>query len=205
MFKEFLSGSFAVNTRGNPFSKIACDQKQEHNIKVIKSDTGYLDIINQEDQKFFRKLELALPEIQRYLAEVEDQDLAHGHKEMLDSFKETFSSHTLKVYQGILTNPFNQAQFMRLNSSIPFPDVISKDASLVFTLGKTQHDQFVQERFVYGQKDVNANISRNALKLPSSGAKVQLASPAIKPPKGTFAKLKEACGSREGDKEALLC
>ena len=48
---------------------------------------------------------------------------------MLDSFKETFASHTLKVYQGILTNPFNQAQFMRLNSSIVFPDVVTKDAS----------------------------------------------------------------------------
>ena len=145
LFKEFLSSSFTVNTRGNQFSKITCDQKQEHNIKVIKSDTGYVDIINREDQEFFRELKLALLEIQCYLAKVEGQDLAHGHKEMLDSFKEMFSGHTLEVYQGILTNPFNQAQLMRLNSSIPFPDVGAKDASLVFAVGKTQHDQFVQE------------------------------------------------------------
>ena len=89
----------------------------------------FLNGDTQEDQEFFRKLELALPEIQHYLAEVEGQDLAHRHKEMLDSFKETFASHTLKVYQGILTNPFNQAQFMRLNSSIVFPDVVTKDTS----------------------------------------------------------------------------
>ena len=89
----------------------------------------FLNGDTQEDQEFFRKLELALPEIQHYLAEGEGQDLAHGHKEMLDSFKEMFASHTLKVYQGILTNPFQQAQFMRLNSSIVFPDVVTKDAS----------------------------------------------------------------------------
>ena len=71
LHRELESGYFAVNTRGNDFSKIALDQAQEHNNKKIESTAGYIELVNRENKEFLRKLELCLPEIHQYLSAIE--------------------------------------------------------------------------------------------------------------------------------------
>ena len=50
LYDEFKEGNFVVNIRGNSFSKIAMDQAQEHNNKKIKSVSGYINLVNQENK-----------------------------------------------------------------------------------------------------------------------------------------------------------
>ena len=59
LYDEFKKGSFVVNTRCNSFSKITMDQAQEHNNKKIKSISGYINLVNQEDKKVLEKIEFA--------------------------------------------------------------------------------------------------------------------------------------------------
>ena len=55
LYDEFKKDNFAFNTRGNSFSKIAMDQAQEHINKKIKSVSGYINLVNQEDKKLLDK------------------------------------------------------------------------------------------------------------------------------------------------------
>ena len=78
---EFKKGNFVVNTRGNSFSKIAMNQAQKHNNKKVKSVSGYINLVNQEDKKLLKKIELCWPEIHQYLESFEGSPVAQGHKE----------------------------------------------------------------------------------------------------------------------------
>ena len=62
LYDEFRKGNFVVNTRGtrgNGSSKIAMNQAQAHNNKKIKSVSGYINLVNQEDKNSFKKLNYA--------------------------------------------------------------------------------------------------------------------------------------------------
>ena len=117
LFDEFKAGSFAGNTSGVELSRIFYDHAMEQSIKVIKSTAGYTDVVNNDDNIFFKSLELALPEMQEFLSAGEGDAPTRKHKEN----KDTFSEHVAKVSNGILTNPFNQDQFT-------FPDAVSCDS-----------------------------------------------------------------------------
>ena len=58
LYDEFEKVKFEVITQGNSFSKIAMDQAQQHNSKKIKSVSGYINLVNQEDKKLLEKTEL---------------------------------------------------------------------------------------------------------------------------------------------------
>ena len=58
LYDEFEKVNFEVITQGNSFSKIAMDQAQQHNSKKIKSVSGYINLVNQEDKKLLEKTEL---------------------------------------------------------------------------------------------------------------------------------------------------
>ena len=58
LYDEFEKVNFEVNAQGNSFSKIAMDQAQQHNSKKIKSVSGYINLVNQEDKKLLEKTEL---------------------------------------------------------------------------------------------------------------------------------------------------
>ena len=72
LYDKFMSEAFAVNTAGISSSKIGYDQSQEHNNKKVKSTAGYIDLVNNEDTIFLRKLEVCLPEIHKYLTSIKD-------------------------------------------------------------------------------------------------------------------------------------
>ena len=108
LYKELAAGYFAVNTKGNAFSKIALDQAQEHNNKKIKSTSGYIDVVNFEDKDSLRKLELCFPEIDQYLNEVEGSSASnHHHRETEEPFLERFEKDFRKVSSKVITNPFS--------------------------------------------------------------------------------------------------
>ena len=86
LFEHFVAGYFAVNSVGLQFSKIAFDQKHEHNNKEVKSSSGYINLANKEDLDFLRKLEIALPEMHSYLEEIEGKSKALQHKECSTAF-----------------------------------------------------------------------------------------------------------------------
>ena len=55
-FDEFKAGSFAVNTSGVEFSRIAYNHAMEQRIKVINSTAGSTDVVNNDDNRFFKRL-----------------------------------------------------------------------------------------------------------------------------------------------------
>ena len=65
-----------ICTTGLPFSKIDFDQTQEHNNKRVKSTAGYIDLVNNEDKKYLRKLEDCLPEMHDYLSNIKAEKKA---------------------------------------------------------------------------------------------------------------------------------
>ena len=144
------------------YSKIAFDHVQEQRIKVIKSSAGYIDSVNNEDDEFFKTLELSLPEIHDFLEAVEGDESVRKHKEVMDSFKETFTIHVKKVSGGIISNPYFQSNFTKLNSSDTFPGIVSSDCEKLFYLGEEQYRTFKESRLVSCKVDIDATISRNS-------------------------------------------
>ena len=106
LYDELKRSNFVVNTRGNSFSKVAMDQAQEHN-KKIKSVSGSINLVNQEDKKLLEKTELCWPEIHQYLESLEGSPVAQGHKEKTPSFVAALNKNCIKVYVNILMNPFS--------------------------------------------------------------------------------------------------
>ena len=128
----------------------------EQRIKVIKSTAGYTDVVNNDDKRFFKSLELALPEIQEFLSAGEGDAPTRKHNEN----KDTFSEHVAKVSKGILTNPF--------------PDAVSCDSENLLGLGEQQYMDFKLLRFILCQEDVDSTITKDAPNLPSTANKVRL-------------------------------
>ena len=75
------------------------------------------------------------------------------HKENMQSFKDTFSEHVAKVSKGILTNPFSQNKFTKLNCSETFPNAVSNDSEkLLSNIGTLScHDLLFAKRMLFLQ------------------------------------------------------
>ena len=175
LHRELASGYFAVNIRGNTFSKISLDHAQEHNNNKIKSTAGYIELVNQKNKEFLRKLELCLPEIDQYLSEIERPSTPQDHKEVSPTFIYKFMVDCRKVHVKILTNPFAHTHICRLNTTYLFPEVIVNYSEIVFTLGDKQYQEFRQKRFVDGSLDViKSKITKNMLKLPKDANDVEI-------------------------------
>ena len=198
LYKQFKDGHFVVNTRGNAFSKIAMDQAQEHNNKKIKSSgSGYIDLVNTEDKRFLQKIELCWPEMYIYFVDVEGPPEAQGHKETATLFISTFNEDGSKVYNKLLTNPFSNAEFTKLNSAYIFPEVVVKDSGKVFTIGSEQYSEFCLTRFTFGSHDIiTSKITKNVLKLPKDSDTVQVENPRITVNDRLLNKLCDACEVR---------
>lgn len=200
LYQHFEAGFFTVMKSKTAFSKMAYDQCHEQNNKVMKSKSGIVDLLNKEDTAFLRRLELASPEIQEYLHEIENVEdkQARPHKEASPTFVLKYIGDCRAVYNRFTTNPFLDTQFQKLNTTAFFPECIVEDAGRVFALGKEQYADFKETRFILGSADViKTSIPRNSLKLPSSARKVQIESPQIKLTASTIIKLRNACINRE--------
>ena len=67
---EELTKNMSACTSSSNFSNMAFDQKHEQNHKEIKSTSGYINLVNNEDREFLRKLEMCSPEIRYFLAHI---------------------------------------------------------------------------------------------------------------------------------------
>ena len=197
LYKEFKRGHFVVNIRGNKFSKIPMDQAQEQNNKKIKSTSGYIDLVNKEDDRFLKKLEVCWPEVLNYLDKVEGPPVPQGHKESAPAFVSKFIGDCQKVHQKVVTNPFLSSEFCMLNSTYIFPDAIVEDSKKVFSVGAQQYLNFCKSRFVYGKDTLDTKISKNLLKLPKDSDTVQKEIPRITINESLLNKLRDACKFRQ--------
>ena len=129
LYNGFKKGNFVVNSAGNSFSKIAMYQPQEQNNRKIKSASGYINLVKQEDKELLEKIKLCWPEIHQYLESFDGRPVAQVHKEKTLSFFAAFNKDCIKVYENILMNPFStNSQFCKINSSYTFPDFASWDS-----------------------------------------------------------------------------
>ena len=51
LYRVFRAGKFAVQSTCTGFSKIAFDQALKQNNKTIKATNGYINVVDQENQK----------------------------------------------------------------------------------------------------------------------------------------------------------
>ena len=129
------------------------------------------------------------------MSAVEGDAPTRKHKENMQSFKDTFSEHVAKVSKGyILTNPFSQNQFTKLNCSETFPDAVSSDSEKLLGLEEQQYRDFKLSRFILCQEDVDSTFMKNALNIPSTVNKVRLQSPRVKLGKIVITKLRDSGG-----------
>ena len=76
LYDEFKKGNFVVNTCGNSFSNFTIGQAQKHCNKKIKSVSGYINLVNQENKKLLQKIELYWGENHQYLESFECSPVA---------------------------------------------------------------------------------------------------------------------------------
>ena len=76
LYDEFKKGNFVVNTCGNSFSNFTIGQAQKHCNKKIKSVSGYINMVNQEDKELFQKIEFCWEENHQYLESFEGSPVA---------------------------------------------------------------------------------------------------------------------------------
>ena len=76
LYDEFKKGNFVVNTCGNSFSNFTIGQAQKHCNKKIKSVSGYINLVNQENKKLLQKTELCWAENHQYLESFEGSPVA---------------------------------------------------------------------------------------------------------------------------------
>ena len=142
-----LSSHLSVTTTNAKFSRIAYDHKHENNNKCIKSTSGNINLINEEDKSYLRKLEICLPEILPYSESCEGKVMKnHKHKEEMPSFSISYLNDVKRVSSKIITNPFSAAsQFQKFNSPITLPDII---ADISNTKNLSKHDLFLEVRML---------------------------------------------------------
>ena len=208
LFSE-LSKHLSVTSSKAKFSKMAYDQKHEQNNKKIKSTSGYINLGNKEDKSFLRKLEICFPEILQYLEVFEDENVDLGDpklKEQSVTFGEGFHKDCAKVSSKLVTNPFSNLQFQKLNSTLLFPNIIVNDCKRLFEIGKKQYKNFVETRFILGSADViQTPIPKNSLKLPANLKAVLNDSPQIKLMPAILTKVRDACDVRKDAAKDLFC
>ena len=197
LYKEFKKGHFVVNVRCNEFSKIAMDQAQEQNNKKIKSSSGYIDLINKDDDQFVKKLEVCMPEIDCYLEAVDGAPIRQGHKENNPTFCKKFIDDCRKVHFKVVTNPFLSYEFCMLNSSYIFPEIVATDSRRVFTIGYQQYQDFCKSRFIFGNEPLGTKISKNLLKLPKDTNNIQQENQRITINESLLNKLRDSCTFRK--------
>ena len=123
----------------------------------------------------FEKLSFVGPEMYKYFVDVEGPPEAQGHKETATLFISTFNEDCSKIYNKLLTNPFSNAEFTKLNSAYIFPEVVVKDSGKVFTIGSEQYSEFCLTRFTFGSHDIiKSKITKKILKLPKDSDTVQV-------------------------------
>ena len=104
-FKQ-LEGNISVRSTNAKFSKIAFDQKHEQVNKEIKSRNGFINLVNNEDKTFLRKLELCSGEIHEFLDRVEKKEVKTNHKEESETFRKAYNKNCNQVYKMMKVNPF---------------------------------------------------------------------------------------------------
>ena len=156
LFNE-ISKNLSVRTSSAKFSRMAHDQKHEHNNKWIKSQAGYINLVNKEEKTFLRKLETCTGEVHHYLESFENRSgiskqTKDTHKEDSVVFNTTFVFSCYKVYRQMKINPFATQLFQMISSSKIFPQQIEDDCGRLLKLGQSQHDEFVKSRLTIGAK-----------------------------------------------------
>ena len=170
LFNEFLSGSFSVKYSDGQFSGVGYDQAHEMNNKRMKSKSGFGDLFNNEDSNSLRKLEVVAPEIDYYMCLMEDgegEKKDRKHKEGTHTFCLKFAKDCSSIYNNVTTNPFIETCLTKFNTTLIFPDNVTKDMDNVFCVGKRQYEEFQEKRFTLGELDIMDKISTNNLLLPS--------------------------------------
>ena len=166
-----LSENLSVVSTNIPFSRMAYDQCHEQDNKEIKSSSDYINLINNEDTDFLRKVEICSPEFDTFLKKYESRDMTKTgklkHKEQYGSFINKFLSDCKKLYANFGFNPFQStSQFHKLTSSAHFfPEVIVCDSTKVFSIGAAQYSAFKESCFIKGTANVDEKITKNQLKL----------------------------------------
>ena len=192
-----LSHNLSVTSTNTPFSKMAYDQCHEQNNKDIKSSSGYINLVNNEDTSYLPKLEICLPDFHHFLDTKESkqshEDKPMKHKEQYDSFIRRYMKDYKKVYEKITLNQFVTKQFKKLSTPHLSTEAIVQVCDKVFEVGQHQYASFKNERFIRGSISIATKISKNQLKLPKDKDRVSKSSPHIKLSNTLITKLCDAC------------
>ena len=210
IFEEFWAGGFVARKTKRSFSSIALDQAHEQCNALVKGEGGAVGLTNNPSA--LRRWMVAGPEIARMVEEFEKQAF-HGeatdldHHERLPSFQVTFSTQVneLVVTMEEMGNPFIEDShylFALDTKDIMSEDIVSTVQGIV-NLGQQQYNDFIEERFLKGEKPISNPIKRNKLALfsnqkPRSTLK-QTSLGVLKSDLALFARLYMACQTRGGN------
>ena len=172
IYKEFMAGNFSFQKTMRQFSRMAPDQLHEQNNEVIKGNGGAIHLLNRQDTSGLERWELCGPDIARLLSEVEeeiyvDKTTHIKHHEDTPAFQKRFASDVKKVYDGMVTNPFEVDKLTKVsNTNIVYSETVFKDLTLLLKKGQAQFDDFGDERLIKGHISIYVVIRNNNFCLP---------------------------------------
>ena len=209
IFEEFWAGGFVARKTKRSFSAIALDQAHEQCNALVKGEGGAVGLTNNPSA--LRRWMIAGPEIARMVEEFEKQAFRGeatdvDHHERLPSFQVTFSAQVneLVVAMEEMGNPFIEDSCYLF--ALDTKDIMSEDAVStvqgIVNLGQQQYNDFIEERFLKGEKSISEPIKRNKLALfsnqkPRSIKQTSLG--VLKSDLALFARLYMACQTRGGN------
>ena len=215
--QELTNGSFVVHKTENVFSSIALDHAHEHVNAQVKGEGGAVGLT--ENPAALRRWMIAGPEIARIIQEFEQtssnevNEEKRRHHEQVPSVQASFKKDVLSLVSAIeeMGNPFEEdsTDLLVLDSKEIMDDTVVKTVKEVITIGQSQYNAFVKERFQERTKPVTEAIKKNKLPLfreqPQKGTtKDKQKVAALKNDCALFSRLYIACQSRDGNLEEFF-
>lgn len=207
IFVEFWAGGFVARKTHRSFSAIALDQAHEQCNAVVKGEGGAVGLTN--DPNALRRWMVAGPEISRMVGEFEKHafggtDSGADHHERHPSFQVQFSTQVRELVNTMedMGNPFIEDSGHLF--AIDTKDIMSEDVvttvRTIAGLGQEQYNNFINERFLKGEKPISEPIRRNKFALFSNQKPRSIKSTSIgvlKCDLALFARLYIACQTRQ--------
>ena len=209
IFEEFWASGFVAKKTKRSFSAIALDQAHEQCNALVKGEEGAVGLTNNPSA--LRRWMVAGPEIAGMVEEFEKQAFrgkATGvdHHERLPSFQVTFSTQVneLVVAMEEMGSPFIEDSCYLF--ALDTKDIMSKDVvntvQGIVNLGQQQYNDFIDKRFLKGEKSISEPIKRNKLALFSNQKPRSIKQSSLgvlKSDLALFARLYMACQTRGGN------
>ena len=166
VYKEFCQGKFLINKSGKPFSSMGIDQVHKQNSKLVKTDGGASDLLN--DNAALLKWTVTGPEITEMVRsfrcnDSEDMEIPHHHKDT-DAFEKQFREDVKSLCDVMreLGNPFTdtEGELLHISKTIMAKESVDSVKN-VLSIRENRYNDYVSARIIKCEVPIYEKIKNN--------------------------------------------